>query len=296
MRVLFFGSGQSKYISQVFREAGHQTRIFAVRRHGQTLTILRNVLWCDMLYAVSGNDISSDPTMRMAAMMKKKIVIHWIGTDVLQAAEAFKKNQKVLNEEYPHIDLVCAKHLQKELQEIGIQADYVPIAPLDMEFEAIEVPKTHAVLSYIPQHRESFYGVEKLKALARRHPDIPFYIVANDGENDTDRLPNMHYQGTVGRQEMEELHKKCSIMYRYPEHDGLPLMMLEALGFGRQAINRYPFPHVITPEGDSIEAIDAALGEILASPPRVNQEGSDYVKREFTKEKILQWYQKAGVI
>ena len=49
-------------------------------------------------------------------------------------------------------------------------------------------------------------------------------------------------------------------------------------------------------EEDSIESIDAALRKVLSEPPRVNQEGADYVRREFTKERILQRYREAGVI
>lgn len=297
MKVLFFGSEMFvEIISQIYREAGHETRTMERDSLIYKLFAVRDVLWCDEIYLVSGRDLKSVKLLRLAMALKKKMIIHWIGTDVLQATEKFQKDHIVLNEQYPHTDLAIADNLQRELLEIGIHAAYVPFVPCDMDFQVQPAPEKHMVLSYIPETREQFYGMEILKELAKRHPEVPFCIVANDGKNDSHKLPNIHYMGRVGRQEMAELYRKCSVLFRYPEHDGLAIMKLEAMGFGRQVIHPYPFPYVITPKDNSMEAIDAALQEILAVPPKVNQEGSDYVRREFSREKIHQWYQKAGVI
>lgn len=296
MRVLFFSADFSQNIAPIFHELGHQTRLVKRESWKQRLTALRDLLWCDTVYLIYGRDLNSVKLLRLAMALKKRIIIHWIGTDVLQATEKFQKDHIVLNEQYPHTDLAIADNLQRELLEIGIHAAYVPFVTCDMDFQVQPAPEKHMVLSYIPETREQFYGMEILKELAKRHPEVPFCIVANDGKNDSHKLPNIHYMGRVGRQEMAELYRKCSVLFRYPEHDGLAIMKLEAMGFGRQVIHPYPFPYVITPKDNSMEAIDAALQEILAVPPKVNQEGSDYVRREFSREKIHQWYQKAGVI
>lgn len=297
MKIVFFGSDFfSKFISQIYQEAGHKTRIIERDSLIHKMRALRDVLWCDEVYLVSGKDLNSAKLLRLAVALKKRFVIHWIGTDVIQATERYQKDHIILNAQYPHIDLAVAEHLQEELENIGIHAAYVPIVSFDMDYQVQPAPEEHMVLSYMPETREQFYGIEILKELAKRHPEVPFCIVANDGKNDSHKLPNIHYLGRVDRQEMAELYGKCSVLFRYPEHDGMPVMVLEAMGFGRQVIHRYPFPFVITPENDSIEAIDAALQEILAVSPKVNQDGSDYVKREFTKEKIIERYQRAGVI
>lgn len=296
MRVLFFSVDFSQNIAPIFHELGHQIRIAKRESWKQTLTALRDLLWCDTVYLIYGRDLNSVKLLRLAMALKKRMIIHWIGTDVLQATEKFQKDHIVLNSQYPHIDLADADHLRKELENIGIHAAFAPIVAFDLNYPVQPAPEKHMVLSYIPETREQFYGIEILKELAKRHPEVPFCIVANDGKNDPNKLPNIHYMGRVGRQEMAELYGKCSVLFRYPEHDGMPVMVLEAMGLGRQVIHRYPFAHVITPENDSIEAIDAALQKVLSEPPKVNQEGADYVKREFTKEKISEWYQRAGVI
>lgn len=294
MKVLFFGSDFfTKMISEIYQEAGHETRILERSRKVRSV---RDVLWCDEVYLVSGRDLNSVRLLRLAMALKKKFIIHWIGTDVVQAMQQYQKDHVVPNAQYPHIDLAIAENLQQELLEIGIHAACVPFVPGDMDFQPQPAPQTHMVLSYIPEAREQFYGMETLKELAKRHPEVPFCIVANDGKNDSNKLPNIHYMGRVGRQEMAELYRKCSVLFRYPQHDGLAIMKLEAMGLGRQVIHCYPFPYVITPEDNSIDAIDAALQKVLSEPPKVNQEGSDYVKREFTRERIRQRYREAGVI
>lgn len=297
MKVLLFGSDFfTKIISEIYQEAGHETRIMGRASLIQKVQAVKDVLWCDEVYLVSGRDLNSVKLLRLAMALKKRIIIHWTGTDVVHATQQYQKDHVVPNAQYPHIDLAVASHLQQELLEIGIHAAYVPIASQDLNFRVLPAPETHMVLCYLPEGRETFYGIEILKALAKKHPEVPFCILANNGGKDAQKLPNLHYMGTVGRKKMEELFGKCSVLLRYPEHDGLPVMMLEAQGFGRQVIHRYPFPYVITPEEDSIESIDAALRKVLSEPPRVNQEGADYVRREFTKERILQRYREAGVI
>ena len=296
MKILFLGEGSFFFISEIIKEKGHEVRLQRGRSKWDKLLTLPDLLWADTVYHLYGVDLNRVVLLRIAKLLKKKIILHWIGTDVMEATEQYQKDHRILNEQYPHIDLADAEYLRTELEDIGIHAAFVPIVSFDLNYPVQPAPEKHMVLSYIPETREQFYGMEILKELARRHPEVPFCIVANDGKNDSNKLPNIHYMGRVGRQEMAELYGKCSVLFRYPKHDGMSVMVLEAMGLGRQVIYRYPFAHVITPENDSIEAIDAALQKVLSEPPKVNQEGSDYVKREFTKEKISEWYRKAGVI
>lgn len=296
MKVLFLGESQIRFLSKLYGESGHEVRVQRGRGKLSKLLTLPDLLWADVVYHVYGTDINRLALLRVAKLLRKKIILHWIGTDVLEAAEIFRKEGRVLNAGYPHVDLAVAEHLCQELNKIGIEAKEVPIIPVGLEFEVLPMPENHGVLSYIPESRQDFYGIDLLRKMARRFPEVPFYVVANTGAQDPADLPNVHYTGLLCWEELRRVYEKCSVLLRYPRHDGLPVMMLEALGMGRQVICRYPFPYVITPEEDSIESIDAALRKILSEPPRVNQEGADYVRREFTKERILQRYREAGVI
>lgn len=296
MKVLFLGESQIRFLSKLYGESGHEVRVQRGRGKLSKLLTLPDLLWADVVYHVYGTDINRLALLRVAKLLRKKIILHWIGTDVLEAAEIFRKEGRVLNAGYPHVDLAVAEHLCQELNQIGIEAKEVPIIPVGLEFEVLPMPENHGVLSYIPESRQDFYGIDLLRKMARRFPEVPFYVVANTGAQDPADLPNVHYTGLLCWEELRRVYEKCSVLLRYPRHDGLPVMVLEAMGLGRQVIHRYPFPYVITPEEDSIESIDAALRKVLSEPPRVNQEGADYVRREFTKERILQRYREAGVI
>lgn len=296
MKVLFLGESQIRFLSKLYGESGHEVRVQRGRGKLSKLLTLPDLLWADVVYHVYGTDINRLALLRVAKLLRKKIILHWIGTDVLEAAEIFRKEGRVLNAGYPHVDLAVAEHLCQELNQIGIEAKEVPIIPVGLEFEVLPMPENHGVLSYIPESRQDFYGIDLLRKMARRFPEVPFYVVANTGAQDPADLPNVHYTGLLCWEELRRVYEKCSVLLRYPRHDGLPVMVLEALGMGRQVICRYPFPFTHTPAGDSPEEIAAELGKILALPPAVNQEGAAYVRKQYNEKNLLRLYQDMGLI
>ena len=188
MRVFFLGESQIRHIEKIYRDNGHDTQIMM---RGGLLNKFRNtveIVRADMVYQVFGQSVRASKSLSLAALLKKKIVIHWIGTDVLDATVEYKKTGKILNEEYQHVDLACAAHLKDELMKIGVHSEYVPIFPIDIPFEPLPAPSQHAILSYIPEDKTAFYGLPELKHLAKRFPDIDFHIVANSGAADTEKL------------------------------------------------------------------------------------------------------------
>lgn len=295
MKVLFLGEDQTRHISKLYQEQGHAVRVIHGGRLNKLLG-LPGLLWADTVYHVYGTDINRVVLLRLAKLLKKKIILHWIGTDVLEAAQIYEKEGRVLNADYPHVDLAVAEHLCRELSQIGIAAKEVPIIPVGMKFEILPIPERHGVLSYIPEFRQEFYGIDLLRQLARRFPEVPFYVVANTGAQDPGDLPNVHYTGLLCWEELKKVYEKCSILLRYPRHDGLPVMLLEAMGLGRQVVYRYPFPGAHTPAGDSPEEVAAVLEKLLSSPPAVNQEGADYVRQRYNEGNLLKAYQDAGLL
>ena len=296
MKILFLGESQVRFLSRLYEENGHEVRVLRGRGKLNKLLALPDLLWADVVYHVYGADMNRVALLRIAKLLKKKIILHWIGTDVMEAVETFQKEGRVLNADYPHVDLAVAEHLCRELSQIGIAAKEAPIIPVGMKFEVLPMPERHGVLSYIPEFRQNFYGIDLLRQMARRFPEVPFYVVANTGAQDPGDLPNIHYTGFLCWEELKKVYEKCSILLRYPEHDGLPVMVLEALGLGRQVICRYPVPFTHTPAGDSPEEIAAELEKILALPPTVNREGADYVRQQYNEESLLRRYQDMGLI
>lgn len=296
MRILFYGSGQKKHIAELYQKVGHAVIVSNWAVPPSNLKHRLSLLWCDTVYIVYGRDFSANEVVRMAVRLKKRIIIHWIGTDVLQATESYISEQKTWNQDFPHLDIACAPHLVEELAQIGIRAEYVPIYPINKKFSPLPMPRSHAVLAYIPEPRETFYGKEIMLYLAKKHPEVPFYIVANGGIHDPMPLSNVHYLGMLNWEELKAVYAKSSILLRCTEHDGLPVMVLEALGLGRYVIFSHSFPYVNTPSCRVPEKVEEELTSILAFAPTLNYDGSEYVNAHFTAEKLMNTYKEIGII
>jgi len=296
MKVLLLGSSQTKHIEKVFTHCGH--RVIALRKMKSAfldkIEFLLKFLACNMLYHVGGLDVDSAFFFRMAGFFGKKVVVHWIGTDVLNYTKKYEEHRRAINKNC--INLAGSELLQKELEQIGIQSYVVPIVPTDFCFAATEVPEKHAVLSYIPESREDFYNMPLVKEMAKQFPEVDFHIVANAGEHDTECLPNVKYQGRLNAEQMYQLYEKCSILFRFPEHDGLSMMLLEALGYGKNVVYCYDFPYAETPKTRNREDVLQVFEKILSKPPVVNQAAVDFINSEFSMDKQIERYIHAGVL
>lgn len=296
MKVFIFGSTQVEHIVKIYDFAGHKC-VKAKQHEGSISGKIKNlfeIINSNIVYCVGGVDINSHPYIRVARFLKKRIVIHWIGTDVLNAVNSCTKVEKKKYNKC--INLAGSLLLKSELEEIGIKSFIVPIVPTNIKFCPVPMPEKHAILSYIPEKKEKFYGIDKLKDLARNNKEIDFFIVANCGATDEEKLANMHYLGFVNSEKMKELYLQCSILFRYPEHDGLSMMLIEALGLGRSVIYKYEFPYSNTPKDDSIESLQKELDDIVSKKPQLNYEAINYINEEFSMEKQIEKYKNAGII
>lgn len=294
-RILITGSSQTRHIKPLYQSQGWICDEFtscpgALRRKVRNL---KKVLAADAVYAVAGTSTASF-YWRVAGLLRKKRILHWIGTDVLIALG--QAPGRLVRDYRRTVHLAGSELLQSELRTVGIESAVVPIVPTGIQFSPLPMPERHAVLAYIPEAREEFYGMPLLKEIAGRYPDVRFHIVANSGKLDGHPLPNLSYEGTLDAAAMRELYAKCSILFRYPQHDGLSMMILEALGTGRTVIYKYPFPFVKTPAGGALPEILAVFEEALSAPPRINREAVDYVNSAFSMEKQLLRYRNAGAL
>lgn len=175
----------------------------------------------------------------------KKLVVHWIGTDV--ATELKRSGSlmgrfrlRVLSKASAH--LTDFEALQKELAQLPITARIVPLLPLPEEDFPVEWPDQAGVLTYIPEARADFYGIDALIALAESSPGVAFHVTAHSGEG-VQAPPNMHFHGWVD--DMESLWSRCRVLVRLTEHDGLSHSVVEALLRERYVLWTQPFPYCV---------------------------------------------------
>lgn len=218
------------------------------------------------------------PLIRLAGWMHKRIILHWVGTDVLNLrAEVAARGPAAVDfyRRMAHAQFADAPELIEELAALGLRADLFRLLPDAVEPRDVPLPDRPAVLSYWAPERREFYGGPILDALAEEFPDVPFLIVGNDGHGQPQH-PNMTYLGRL--ESLEDVYRQTSILVRLPEHDSLSAMVLEMLGRGRRVIYSRPFPH--TEHATTPEEARAALRRCLAER-EFNRAGQAYVRQNF---------------
>lgn len=206
------------------------------------LNLVPMLLKSDIWYQIGGY-AGRGRIYKIARFFKTPVVIHWVGTDVLNAIQYAKQNAHLIKMSKNIINWAGAPWLVDELKSIGIQSRFVPL-PLPLVNHALSssvspLPNTFTVLSYIPDTRSQFYGYNYILRLAREFSDIQFFIVGGKSLHTTEKMSNVKYFGWVDN--MGEMYNKSTLLIRMTQHDGYGGTVQEALSFGRYAIWTYPF-------------------------------------------------------
>lgn len=244
---------------------------------------------CDIIHAVF--PFHTFETIIIAKLFRKRVIYHWIGTDVWyllgNLISDFKNREynrfiyKLFYKFLGHFadyHLCGSGNLKDELSLMGIKADVVPMLPLDVNIEITPLPKNLAVYSYLPATRHEFYGSRVLVKLAKEFPQIKFLITGSVGRQN---LPNIKCYPLDS--DIEKLYRQSTIIFRLPEHDGMSLIVLEALLRGKQVIWNYKFPycHYAT----NFKEAKGALKKNITQPT-LNYEGANYIKTNFDPKDI----------
>ncbi|MDD8037585.1 MAG: hypothetical protein PHC59_15695 [Thomasclavelia ramosa] len=295
MKILLFGTSQTNHIRELFlrydldvvelNEVDYAKSLLPKMK--SYIGIIKGV---DFVYRIY-NQSKFNWRFLIARVFGKKTISHWIGTDVLEEQRNKNKIGTRINRYVTTLNLACSPLIKRELKDMGIDALEIPIVPTIKGSVGNTIPQRHAVLTYIPKGREKFYGMHYIHELARTFPDINFHIVAND--NDSINLENVFFHGMLNKIEMEELYNKTTLLFRFPEHDGLSMMLLEALAKGKQVIYPYEFPYVETPKSRKLQDVLDTFEQVISKKPNNNIGGAKYVTERYKEENIINEYKKA---
>jgi len=224
--------------------------------------------------------------LTLAKKMKKKVVVHWIGTDVLELRDYITLNKCVPKFllDVPDIHLADSPSLQDELAKLGISTKVIRLLPRIVDADVEPLPNKPAVLAYFSgESRQEFYGCNYTLSLARGLPDIPFYIVGSGKGKLSDIPANVSFLGEV--KNIESVYKQITAFVRFIEHDSLSAMVLESLARGKYVFYSRPFPHttMLTSIQKGVTALKKALS---ANTP--NWEGATYVRENFSWRQEIQ--------
>lgn len=257
--------------------------------------VLREVVRADILYLVSSRIERGAPQDWMMRFRRKPVVIHWVGTDVLdatRAAERGRVSQRLVRRAVHWVD---ARWLSGELAPLGIEAEYVAL-PIPMPAGDVSaLPETFRVLLYLqeePEYRLVF-DVETLLRLPGAMPAAQFTLIPSSADSLRPLLAggwpeNLSTPGYI--QDMDALYRETTVLVRLTTHDGMSFMANEALARGRYVVWSFPLEGAILASG--FEAVTAALTGLLeqhrAGRLGLNEAGRAATLAAFDGERVMQ--------
>ncbi len=250
------------------------------------MRVLTHLLSADVVYMIGGA-VTRSNLVDLAMLLRKKIVMHWVGTDVSNAQKAIE-NKLAIPSYVAYSTHWCeVDWIQEELGEIGIKAEIVSIASVESsKFDAVPpLPENFSVLSYIGKGREKFYGIDLLIKLAEAMPEIPIKIAGISEYSEC--LPaNIELLGWVD--DMDKAYRDCVIFLRLAEHDGLAFSVLEALSNGRYVGYSYRFlaTRKISSQIELVEYVTQLKSLFNNGQLGANEEGVEQLKSEYKRATV----------
>ncbi len=224
-------------------------------------------------------------TLIRLKLMHKKIIVSWIGSDVLFAnTRLLSKLITKISQGMIDANLTDSENLKKELNQIGIKAK-LQIPPFFSLFKINEIPNQKRVGVYLPDKYKqnwSFYQGDIIKKLVKSFPDVEFIIVPNTGKNFSEK----NVKCIKWTDNMEEIYSQVMATIRLPRHDGLSNTIMEVLSMGRNMISspvEFPFCKIVHNYNDAKNHLE----EVIKNPS-LNLEGSEYVHKKYDNNKFAE--------
>lgn len=247
---------------------------------------VKKLLWGDLIhiFTLKSTGIQGIIWVFLISVLRcarKKVILHWTGTDVL----VLTPFSGVIFSKLANLHLAYAPWLVVELREKGIESTWLPVlTPLGTTNSPL--PKDLTVLVHLGGSvgRYEFYGGKEVEKMARVLPDVNFLIMGRVTSEHRLQLSNVQYLGRVPRKKMDEVYSNSTVLLRMTRHDGLSLMVLEAMARGRYVVWTIEFPYCYGVDGYH-EALECIKG--LRSVKKTNMGAQEFVKNQFNNEKWL---------
>lgn len=241
--------------------------------------MLRRLVQADLIYAI-GPSVTKNSPLDLLARLRKRIVIHWVGSDVEYAIEAWRHghaSERLLHNATHWAD---ASWLAEEVRPTGIRAEERPL-PMHIAIgEPTPLPNEHRVLISLPAAPHSAYDIEGTLAVVAALPGVRFTLVG--GYDSAAPLPNLENRGFTN--DMASVYRDHTVFLRLMRHDALSHSVVEALSFGRRVVWTYPLEGVDRAPG--VEDGIAAVQRITSSAPALNQRGLETASH-YRPERII---------
>jgi glycosyltransferase involved in cell wall biosynthesis len=240
-----------------------------------------------ILYFI-GAPALSGKLLLLCRLLRKRIVIHWIGSDVLRDEVVESYTGASTKQLVAH--WADAPWLAERLHSKGIHATHVPLFYIDDE--ALPFPGGRfTILFYLPNDRFDFYGGREAIKIAQQFPALKVLVVANAGS--VEAPSNVEFLGW--QTDMAAVYRRIHCLVRVPAHDGMSFMVLEALRHGRYVIWNHSVPGVLY--ASDTAGISRHLAQLYnaynAGRLSCNLVGQEFVIKAYSADRVAERFDAA---
>jgi len=236
-------SGLSLFCAEVAKYAKAFTpewepRLLRTSSRLDVITSIFTLASCDVWYTI-GSPITDRWLQLASRLLRKPHVIHWVGSDIATLCDHPEILQAVQARNAMHLAEV--DWTASQLRVLGFEPHIAPLPPRHSNAAATPLPDRFTIMLYVPRTRATFYGqhsFEHLMNALRREPVR--YVIVGGGELNVP--PGVEAENLGWRDNLESVYERVTVLIRYTPRDGLSLMVLEALSFGRHVLWTQSFP------------------------------------------------------
>jgi hypothetical protein len=215
-----------------------KAEILRPRSRMEILTSLARLSRADVWYSI-GTPFTDRYMHLCAKTLRIPRVMHWVGSD-LESVRASKSLQRIARQpEVKHLTEI--EWTARELEMLGMSSEVRPL-PLRQSSNGVKpLPEQFTILLYVPKSRPEFYGAREYERLMSTlaGQGVRVFVV---GGAKLRALEGIDLVDCGWRSDLRDIYERSTVLIRCTPHDGLSLMVLEALSFGRYAIWSKPFP------------------------------------------------------
>jgi glycosyltransferase involved in cell wall biosynthesis len=288
--------GYSGFVKMLGPMLSSDDLLFLPFKKGRWMTWVLVLAQADACYFIGGLWTDSR-FFKVAHLFRKPVVIHWVGTDVLEVREAIKRGQVSHSLLKSSIHWAEVPWTAQELNNTGIPAEVVPLTSTITTARIAPLPKKLTVLVYFSDTRYEFYGAHHILRLAKEMPDIQILCVGLGSEGmpfhfTSDPIAsNIKLLGRVDN--LEKIYDESTVLIRMTKHDGLSFMVLEALAHGRYVIWSYlldgsPGLFVASDYQTMFGYIQAMHRKHTQGDLLPNHEGAEFVQSHYSQARVAE--------
>lgn len=283
-------------ISQVLEQSNLNCKIEKLSKN--PIKYIRTILSSDVFFLVFAHTSYKFIIFFLipAWLLKKRLYIEWIGSDVLDLMQSKRRNLKGKLFNRLAVNLCECQWICDELKDCGVTAKVGPYISfstlfkkqitLKKESPSTAINKNFICTTYAGQGRESLYSIPEIIEVVKDMQYVELHILGHNGENQP-RFKNVFFHGWVSQDEVLKIYNKTDLFIRFTKHDGLSYSVLEAMSLGLNVAYSYNLPETfLLKSKDSLKEIIEKLNMKKNETGDIsNNKAKNYIYKNFIENK-----------